>query len=118
MDQAEVSILFCKHSDVQNLTGDITSHICCVINTITPNQGLGAQKIRGLWVIGVRSAKAQDILLQRNIHINNSEVKLYKDNPYDLKSQRVEGDRVVFKDLPLWKSSSLIEDYLRTLQGI
>ena len=90
-DKSDVSILFCKHSDVQNLTGDITSHICCAVNAVTPNKGLGAQKIRGLWVIGVKLREAQETLLQRNISINSSVITLYRNNPYDLRSQRVEG---------------------------
>ena len=114
----DVSILFCKHSDVKDLIGDITSHICDAINDTAPNEGLGAQKIRGLWVIGVRSTAAKLTLLRTNLIINNTHIKLYDTNPYDLKSQRVDGERIVFKDLPLWESSSLIEDFLKTLPHV
>lgn len=114
----DVSIIFCKHENLVNLTGDITYHICTAINEVVPNQALGAQKIRAVWVIGIRTSQARETLLQTNIIVNNNEVKLYGDNPYDLKAKRIEGERVVFKDLPLWEHPSLITNYLKSLPQI
>ena len=50
-----------------------------------------------------------------DIMVDNKEVTLYGDNPYDLREKRVEGERVVFKDLPLWEPPTLISDYLKSL---
>ena len=114
----EVSILFCKHSSLPKLKGDFTFHICTAINALNPDQALGAQKIRGTWLIGIRTPEAKISLLQTNIMMNNIEVKLYPSNPYDLRAKRVEGERVVFKDLPLNEPHTLITDYLSTLPQI
>ena len=105
--------------DMGNITGDMTSHICCAINKIVPGQALGAQKIRGIWIIAVHTPQARASLLQSStITVNKKQVKLYDNNPYDLKARRVEGERVVFKDLPLWESDTLIKDYLRSLEQV
>ena len=49
MDEpAGVFILYVEHYDMGNITGDMTSHMCCAINKIVPGQALGAQKIRGI----------------------------------------------------------------------
>ena len=102
-----------------NITGDMTSHICCAINKIVPGQALGAQKIRGIWIIAVHTPQARASLLQSStITVNKKQVKLSDNNPYDLKAKRVEGERVVFKDLPLWESDTLIKDYLRSLEQV
>lgn len=73
----EVSIVFCKHSDVDDLSGDITSHICSAIDQRLPGQALGAQKIRGVWVIGVGSQAAADTLITSHIDINNKKMKYF-----------------------------------------
>ena len=57
-------------------------------------------------------------LLQSTIMVNHKKVKIYDNNPYDLKAKRVEGERVVFKDLPLWESETLIKDYLKSLEQV
>ena len=107
-----------------NITGDMTSlyvHyiICCAINKIVPGQAPGAHKIRGIWIIAVHTPQARASLLQSStITVNQKQVKLYDNNPYDLKAKRVEGERVVFKDLPLWESDTLIKDYLRSLEQV
>ena len=44
----DVHILYCKHSDLTHLRGDITFHICSTINKIHSNQAIGAQKLRGI----------------------------------------------------------------------
>ena len=60
MDEpAKVFIVYHKHSEMGNITGDMTSHICCVINKIVPGQELGAQKIRGIWIIAVHTPQAK-----------------------------------------------------------
>ena len=118
VDGDEVSILFCKHSDIDFVKGDITSHICHAINEQHPNEALGAQKIRGTWIIAVRTPLARESLLSANISVNGKELKLYDTNPYDIKATRVEGERVVFKDLPIWESSTLVTDYLSQLPQV
>ena len=92
-----------------NIIDDMTSHICCAINKIVPGQALGAQKIRGIWIIVVHTPQARASHLQ---------VKLYDNNPYNLKAKRVKGERVVFKDLHLWESGTIIKDYLKSLEQV
>ena len=119
MDEpAEAFILYCKHSDMGNITGDMTSHICCAINKIVPGPALGTQKIRGIWIIAVHTPQARTSLLQSTITVNQKKAKLQDNNPYDLKAKHVEGERVVFKDLPLWESDTQIKDYLKSLEQV
>jgi len=114
----DISILFCKHASFTDVRGDIVSHICSGINKVIPNQALGAQKYRALWMIGVKSNQAKQTLLQTSIMVNNNPVKLYEENPFDLRPRRIEGERVVFKDIPLWEPNELITDYLKSVPNV
>ena len=67
----QVCVLYCKHSDVTNLPGDITSHICSAIDKLFTNKAYGAHKISGVWIVAIRSAEVRESLLQTHIIINN-----------------------------------------------
>ena len=45
----KMHILYCKHSDVEYLSGDITDYLCNTVNQVTPLEAIGAQKDRGVW---------------------------------------------------------------------
>ncbi len=49
------NILYCKHDDLSHLRGDLTFHLCTAINNLHRNQAVGAQKLRAVWAMGVRS---------------------------------------------------------------
>ena len=59
----KMHILYCKHSDVKYLSGDITDYLCNAVNQVTPLEAIGAQKDRGVWAIALKSADAKSILL-------------------------------------------------------
>ena len=102
---------------LSTVPGDITSQICTAINNLYPGEALGAQKMCSSWIISVRSRETGESLLRSNLTLNGNEVQLYRTNPYDLKT-RVEGERVVFKDLPFWEPSTLISEYLAELPQV
>ena len=76
-DGSEVPILYCKHSAISALEGDLSFHLCSGINTIHKNQALGAQKLKTLWIIVVRTFEVRDSLLTSGITVNNTNIKLY-----------------------------------------
>ena len=108
-------LLYCKHSDFYGMTGDITDLICTAINNIVPNEAIGAQKSKKIWIIGVHSMMAKSTLLHSRILINNINVKLYANTHTD---RILHGERVIIKDLPLWETNTLIENFLHSQEHI
>ena len=51
-------IFYCKHSDVEYLSGDITDYLYNAVNQVTPLEAIGAQKDCGVWAIAVKSQDA------------------------------------------------------------
>ena len=111
-DGSEVPILYCKHSAISAIEGDLSFHLCSAINTIHKNQALGAQKLKTLWIIVVRTFEVRDSLLTSGITVNNTNIKLYAQNPYDI-DIAVETERILIKDLPLWEPNSLVSDFFK-----
>ena len=85
--------------------------MCTAVNLVTSGQAIGAQRMRALWAICVRSNDARETLGQTGIVINGVQIPLHLDNPFTVR--RVEGERVVIKDFQLWESDSLIGDFFR-----
>ena len=101
--------LFCEHSCLTDVSGDITVHLSNAVNKVMRGQAIGAQKIRSLWAICVRSQDAVDTLHQTGIVVNNTHIPLHKENPYGVEP-KVEGERVLIKDYPLWEPDNHISD--------
>ena len=113
-DGNNLSLIYCKHSDSSHLHGDLTFHICSSINKLYKNLAEAAQKLRGVWVIVVRSVNTRSSLLQDGyLLIYESRIALYGYNPF-LGANREDPERVLIKDLPVWASYGLIKDYIKT----
>ena len=54
-----MQIVFCKHSDLRLMRGDISFDICTAINKIIPKQVLCAQKLKSVWAICVSGSDAK-----------------------------------------------------------
>ena len=63
-DGNNLSLIYCKHSDISHLLGNLTFHNCSSINKLYKNKAEAAQKLRGVWVIVVRSDNTRSALLQ------------------------------------------------------
>ena len=100
MEPKNIFILYCEHSLLSGVMGDLTDIICTAVNSVVNVQALGAQKMRSLWAIGIRSNEARETLSQSGIMVNDMRIPLYINNPYT--AQIVEGERVIIKDLPLY----------------
>ena len=112
-DPVSLYVLYCKHSDVEELRGDITDHLCSTIHKAYNNQVIGAQKMRGAWAIGVRSEATRSSLLRvGSLSIEQNEVTLYGENPFTRGGDRGASERVLIKDLSMWESDHLISDYI------
>ena len=66
------NIIYCKHNDVKFLKGDITFQICLAVNKIVRWQAVGAQHMRGVWLICVKSREAKKTLLTTHIKLEKS----------------------------------------------
>ena len=104
-------VLYCEHHQFKDVRGDLTYIICTAVNKVTSGQAIGAQKMRGVWAILVRSNEARETLCQNGIDINGAHIPLHLDNPYTV--HRVEGERVIIKDWPIWENDTLLIEYFR-----
>ena len=112
-----MQIVFCKHSDLRLMRGDISFDICTAINKIIPKQVLCAQKLKSVWAICVSGSDAKNILIRRGLTINDRQIELYPENPHAMGSTQT-SERVVIKDYPFWEPDSLISEYLKAQQQI
>ena len=105
-------VIYAKLRDISHLTGDLTTLICSSINKITPDEAVFAQKIRGIWLLYVRTDNGRTTLLKHGkLHLTEyAQLPLYNDNPFD--ENNVQNERIVFKDIPVWESDRLIYSYL------
>ena len=113
-----VNILYCKHNDVKFLKDDITFQMCSAVNKIVRWQAVGAQQMRGVWVICLRSREAKSTLLNKHLRIADRDVFLYEENPYEMNRRGPNTERLVFRDFPLWEPNGLILDYIKTLPHV
>ena len=111
-DGNKLSLIYCKHSDISHLRGDITFHICSSIKKVYKNQAEAAPKLRGVWVIVVLSDIIRSYLLQDGyLLIDERRIVLY-DNRF-LGDNREDTERVFIKDLPVWSSDGIIKNYIK-----
>ena len=100
--------LFIKHDGLEHLTGDI---LCISLHHRVPNDIFGAQKLKGTWMIRLKSLTPRTFLLQQEaIIINDLRVPIYGSNPLD--RARVQTERVLFRDFPKHESSDNIINFL------
>ena len=90
-----IQLLYCRHTDLQHLKGDITFHLYTAVNRVVSWQALGAQKLREVWPIGVNSPEAKATLLHTHLLMEGREVLLYGENPYTMAQARSNSERVV-----------------------
>ena len=101
---------YCEHSLLSNVRGDLTDILYTAINEVINRQAIGAQKLKAVWTICVRDNDARETLYKAGISVNDTHIPLHLNNPRTV--HRVEGERVVIKDLPLWESDTLLGDFL------
>ena len=65
-----MSTLYCEHSLLSYVRGDLTDILCTAINEVTNGQAIGAQKIKALWAICVRDNDARETLCKTGIAVN------------------------------------------------
>ena len=71
---------------------------------------LELKKTKAVWAICVRDNNARETLCKTGISVNGAHITLHLNNPRTV--HRVEGERVVIKDLPLWESDTLLVIFL------
>ena len=119
MDQSSdknntIHLIFCKHSDLSNLRGDITFHLCYSVNKLAKYAALGAQKFGPIWAVRIRTEESKSSLIVNGfITIENVHVDIYADDPY---GGGIKGptERVLIKDYPLWEPDSAITAFLKS----
>ena len=113
-----MQVVFCKHSDLRKIKGDITYDLCTSINKMFPGQALCAQKLKSVWAICIRDSESRKSLLRRGIMIGNTRVEVYPDDSSLNNTSSSKSQRVVVKDLPFWELDSLISSYMKTVKQI
>ena len=115
MTTNSIHLLYCKHYDVRHLRGDITFQICSAVNRLVPCQALGAQQLKGVWLIAVKSAEAKSSLLRRSISIGDQDITVYPNNPYTSRGFDGATERIVIKGIPLGESNAAIYEYIKSV---
>ena len=114
-DDTLIQLLYSRHTDLLHLKGDITFHLCTAVNRVVSWQALGAQKLRGVWLIGVKSPEAKATLLHTHLLIEGREVMLYGENPYTMAQARSNYERVIIRGFPFWEPNTMITKFVRTM---
>ena len=105
--------LYAIHRDIANIRGDIALKLCVAMDLVTPDDVVGAQKCRGVWLIYVKNDNSRQILLQQpNMCIDKLTFQIYGSNPFTTQNNTEE--KIIFKDIPLWESNTMLEVYLKT----
>ena len=110
--------LYIKHNDLPNGVGTtIPLELCRMFNVHIPDQTLGAQLIKGIWTIWVKSIRAKQFIMEqvKVLCINYIDVDIYDKYP---SLQNIPNEKILFKDLPLHVKDSEILDFLSKQPGI
>ena len=59
--------------------------------------------------------EAKQTLLTTHIKIENRDVTLYADNPFEMGRRNENAERIVFRDFPLWETNSLICNFVKSM---
>ena len=113
--------IFLKNRDVyKENTNKLTSFEVCeaIANVVHERNVEGAQLIRGVWKIYMKTVTSRMELLQKGVVIRGIAVNLYEANPYTNQRDDSPVERILIKDLPLDLDNSVIEEYLKEQQGL
>ena len=110
-----IQLIYCRHTDLLHLKGDITFNLCTAVNRVISWQALGAQKLSGVWLIGVKSPEAKANLLHTHLLIEGREVMLYGENPYTMAQARSNSERVIIRGFPFWEPNTMITKFVQTM---
>ena len=88
----DMYILYCRN--VSRITGDITHHVCGIINDNKTKKTIGAKICSKLWTLSVTTEAAREALLSSHLKILDNLVKLYDHPPT---SGIVDDERVAIK---------------------
>ena len=105
--------MFAKHTDVAGFRGNTLVLICDAMATrINADLILGAQQVRGVWYIYVKSMESRTSILTHGISVNGRHITIYDSNPYENKDGE-HSEKIVFKGLPFEIKNMFISDYLK-----
>lgn len=120
MPSSNVPPVFCKNRDLCGRGESLDPLEVCdsVAEAISnPQQVEGAQQVRHLWKIYLRSQEARIALITRGLYHNGRQVIVYEENP-DLKPNTKSSDKlekILIKDLPFDVSNSDVISFFRDL---
>ena len=110
--------LYLKHNDLPNGVGtNIPLELCQMINHHVPNQTLGAQMVRGIWTIWLKSTRAKKFIMEhvKVLTINHVDVDIHDRYP---STKNIPNEKILFKDLPLHVRDSEILEFLHGQPGV
>lgn len=90
---------------------NVSYKLCVSLNDVTPGEIRGAQQIRGLWKVYVKSEASRQILLTQGFTLNNKNIKLFDSDPFE--QQSVPSEKITIRDVPMDCDDGLILEYLR-----
>ena len=110
--------LYMKHNDLPNSIGtNIALELCQMINHYVPDQTLGAQLVRGIWTIWLKSTRAKQFIMThvKVLTINYVDVDIHDRYP---STKIIPNEKILFKDLPLHVKDSDIIEFLHGQPGV
>ena len=100
--------VYVKDGDI-SFEGNKIIIMSTTINNYFPREAIGAQNVKNVWKLYVRSNRTREALLINGLQINNDTIKVYDTNPLSDKPS----ERVVIKDLPANLPSDMILTFLK-----
>ena len=117
MMELSVSV-YINHSELPNHIGKNTAlHLCHMIESIVPGQTMGAQFVKGVWSVWLRSIRAKCYLAGkiRDLEIDGIKVSIHDTYP---SSKPIPNEKIVLRDLPPDVSDNAIRGFLKDQPGI
>ena len=113
MDTCDVAPIFVKSTDLPELDErHLALLLCEEMASMVSGDICGAQLIKGIWSIWIKTHEARATLIDqvKVITIRRHRIQLHND--YPIVSKHVPGEKVLFKDLPFDVSDRDIIDYV------
>ena len=110
--------VYLKHNDLPNNFGSNPElQLCHIFELHVPGQTLGAQMVRGIWSISLKSDRARKFMIHevKTLKMINEEITIYEHYP---PARSIPNEKILFKDLPFHVSNEEIIDFLKDQPGI
>lgn len=107
-----------KHGSNLNLKMN-SFEICQAASDVLSSRNVdGAQLVKGVWLIYLKTNASRAELLCQGFTIRGTNFNLYDSNPYQRVRDETPVEKILIKDIPLNIDNKVIEEYLKSQEGL